>query len=244
MHYQTVQIVDRHRLSFSMDDVATILHRHDIGLNTRFGVNRDPSRYSQVYGVGQSLMTLPLFVGLRVVKNALHLTIPTDLTLWCLNWPVFAVLCVMLVLGMCWIAGVPGVAWPTLITFAAAFSSPIWMFSNLPFNVVGETLVMAARFTSACCSPSVASANDAGDSIAAAELAALLMSSSQSVVFATRCRPSRDGSSIRSGSRLFFREEQRALTIAVTLLAGGAAPPRSRLFLWPAVDIGVSRPRR
>ena len=174
-YYQTIQIADRHRLSFPMEDVVAILHSYDWGLNTRFGVNRDRTRYTQVHGVGQSLLTLPLLVGMRFVKHAFHLTIPTDMTLWCLNWPVFAVLCVMLTLGMCRLAGVPGVVWPTLITFAAAFSSPIWMFSNLPFNVVGEMLVIAAAID-LCLLLSVdrLGAGDARDSIAAAALAALL----------------------------------------------------------------------
>jgi hypothetical protein len=141
---QTVQIVDRHRLSFSTEDVAAILRTYDFGLNTRFGVNRDRINYSQVHGIGQSLMTVPLFVGLRAVRRAWHAATPRDITLWSLNWPVFALLGVMLTLGMCRLARVPGVVWPTLITVAAAFASPIWMFSNLPFNVVGEVLVILA----------------------------------------------------------------------------------------------------
>jgi hypothetical protein len=143
-YQQTIQIADHHRVSFSTKDVAAILQAYDWGLNTRFGVNADRTTFTQVHGIGQPLLSLPLFVALRFVRDTVGLPRPADMTLWCLNWPVFTVLCVMLTLGMCRLAGVPGVGWTTLITFAAAFSSPIWTYSSVPYNVVGEVLVIAA----------------------------------------------------------------------------------------------------
>jgi hypothetical protein len=143
-YHQTIQIADHHRVSFSTADVAAILQTYDWGLNTRFGVNADRTTFTQVHGIGQPVLSLPLFLALRSVRHAVALARPTDMTLWCLNWPVFTVLCVMLTLGTCRLAGVTGVGWTTLITFAAAFSSPIWTYSSVPYNVVGEVLVIAA----------------------------------------------------------------------------------------------------
>lgn len=142
-YYQTVQMVDRHRITFSTGEVSAILREHDWGLGTRFGLNRDGTTYSAVYGVGQPLMTLPLFVAARSIRHALHLTQPADMTLWCLNWLVFAVLCVLLIMWACDRLGLPR-AWKALVTFAAAFASPIWMYSGVPINLVGEMLVTLA----------------------------------------------------------------------------------------------------
>jgi hypothetical protein len=52
------------------------------------------------------------------------------------------VLGVLPVFWLCRLAGASE-GWTTLLTFAAAFSSPIWMFSNIPYNVVGEMLVVS-----------------------------------------------------------------------------------------------------
>ena len=246
--YQTVQIADRHRVSFSVDQVATILHSYDWGLNTRFGVNRDRTTYTQVHGVGQSLLTLPLFVGMRSVKHALHLAIPADMTLWCMNWPVFAVLCVMATLGMCSLAGAPGVVWPTLITFAAAFSSPIWMFSTIPHNVVGEMLVIAAAID-LCLLLDVdhLGADGTRDSIAAAALAVLLVFGVVVRPFFASAIPAFAGWFLYSilNSPLSSEKKRRTLTVfAVVFFLGGTGLAAFNTYylgsLWtsPYHDLG------
>jgi hypothetical protein len=89
-------------------------------------------------------MALPLYVIARSLKAAAHLTQPADMTLWCLNWLAFAVLGVLLIVGACQVLGLPGAAWKTLIIFGAAFASPVWMYSSIPYNVVGEMLIILA----------------------------------------------------------------------------------------------------
>ncbi len=143
-YYQTAQIVDSGRLSFTTSEVTEILRRHDWGLNTRFAVNMDGNSYSQVHGLGQAALTIPSFVVLRALKRIAGATHPTDMSLWCLNWLFFSTTCVALTIAMCVLVGAPRPGWHALITFAAAFGSPVWMFSALPFNVVGETLLTLA----------------------------------------------------------------------------------------------------
>ncbi len=171
--YQTIQIVDHHRLTFTTPDVAAILRESDWGLNTRFGVNRDQATYTQVHGLGQSLMTLPLFLALQFARQATGRARPTDMTLWAINWLVYAVACVALVAQACRLAGLPR-QWKTLIVLSAAFASPIWMYSTLPFNVVGEVMVTLVAITLCLWFDSPTSAGSAARPVAAAALAAVL----------------------------------------------------------------------
>jgi hypothetical protein len=145
--YQTLQLVDRHRVTFATEEVARILQTNDRALNNAFGVNRDGVTYSQVHGLGQSILAAPLFVTARAVRNAAGRSRPGDMTLWTSSWPLFATLFVLLTMNACRLVGVRGVTWNTLIPFAAAFASPILMFSTLPYNVLGETLVIAAAIS-------------------------------------------------------------------------------------------------
>ena len=171
--YQTIQIVDHHRLTFTTPDVAAILRESDWGLNTRFGVNRDQATYTQVHGLGQSLLTLPLFVTLRAVRGATGLAQPTDMTLWAINWLFYAVACIALVAQACHLAALPR-RWITLIVFSAAFASPIWMYSTLPFNVVGEVLTTLVAIGLCLWFDALTSTRRAARPVAAAALAAVL----------------------------------------------------------------------
>ena len=89
-------------------------------------------------------MAVPLYVVARSLKQAAHLTRPSEMTLWCLNWLVFAVINVLLILAACHLTGIRSAPWRVLITFGAAFASPIWLYSNIPYNVVGEMLIILA----------------------------------------------------------------------------------------------------
>ncbi|HEY1909737.1 MAG TPA: hypothetical protein VGG73_02340 [Vicinamibacterales bacterium] len=171
--YQTTQIADRHRLTFTTADVAAILRASDWGLNTRFGVNRDQVTYTQVHGIGQPLMTLPLFVTLRLARQANGGGQPSDQTLWAINWLFYAVICVALVALACRLAGLPR-QWSTLIVLSAAFASPIWMYSTLPFNVVGEVMVTLVAMVLCLWFDAPTNAGRAARPAAAAALAAVL----------------------------------------------------------------------
>ncbi len=222
-YYQTTQILDRHRFTFATEDVNTILQAHDFGLNTRFGVNRDGT-HTPVYGFGQSLLTLPLFAALRFAKAAAHLPQPADMTLWALNWPVFGVLCVLLIVGACDLAGARSPGWLTLIPVAAAFSSSLWTFSTIPYNVLGETLCVLAAID-LCLWLSAGRGTDRAASLAAAGLALAL-------TFGVAIRPFM--ASVIPAFILWFglsqlrstaaplRKRRTAAAFALTLLVGAA----------------------
>jgi hypothetical protein len=171
--YQTTQIADHHRLTFTTPDVAAILRESDWGLNTRFGVNRDRATYTQVHGLGQSLMTLPLFLALRFARHAAGLARPSDMTLWAINWLFYAAACVALVAQAGRLTGLPR-QWSTLMVLSAAFASPIWMYSTLPFNVVGEVMVTLVAIALCLWFDAPASADSDARPAAAAALAAVL----------------------------------------------------------------------
>jgi len=141
--YQTTQILDRGRLTFRPEEASDIVRRHDWGLDTRFSLNRDGLSYSQAHGIGQPLMTLPLFAAMRLAKRILGLQRPADMTLWALNWPIFSAAAVVFVLAICRLVKLSA-EWSTLITLGAAFSSPLWMYSDAPYNVLGEVVLILA----------------------------------------------------------------------------------------------------
>ena len=131
------------RVTFSADDHRQALVNDQWGLHTRFFLNHDGKTYSQMYGISQSVMALPLFVCLKTAKRLAGLPRPADTTLWAASWPVFTALSVLFIAAWLRRQGLNAAAASALV-FAAAFASPLWMHSNMPYNVVGETMLICA----------------------------------------------------------------------------------------------------
>ena len=140
-YFQTKQILEKHTFSFSQQEVKE-LSSNDSWIAGRFSPNTDGVTFSQWYGIGQPLMTIPIFTVLRFIKSLLHLAKPEDVTLWCMNWLFYTWLCVILIIGFLE-KSIPDY-WKALFVLTVAFASPLWMYGNGIYNVMGETLITAS----------------------------------------------------------------------------------------------------